>query len=644
MAGNMERVVANLPGRIVSFRPEATSLEGVGIGEYPLEGRVQRILARGAPACWKSTGLDRGLYFGVMERVVGQARGWVDEQGAVLDPVVGRECGQSSPRFTSSAAILLHFGRMPELKDTVCKTMSYCCRRMESGAAKDYSPDFWTRELATAYMALETVADRVQLDEWRARLGSFQPESFYKQVTPDGEGIESLHNWTVYSSAGEYLREVAGLGPRQEADWLWGRAFFDKYMRHQIKHMTACGMYRDPGDPITYDITTRLQMATALAFGYGGDLRAPIEELLRRGGLSMLLFVSPEGYVPYGGRSAQFNFQETIIAALCELEARRYKAADPLLAGAFKRQARLSTLAMTRWVMDMEPFRHIKNGFPPDRSHGLDSYGNYSVYSALTSSFLGLAAIFADDTIPEAPAPAEIGGYALEFAPAFHKVFANCAGSYIEIDTAADAHYDATGLGRVVARGVPLELGLGMAFAAAAEKWGARAISMAPGVEQPEEPVAIGPLWPASGKWVSLAAMSQDLEPELEVIAESPDAVEFEVAYSCAGGESRVLERYRLTEGKLRINTRVLVGGKLAERMRFVVPLLVTDGSSTSEIKEKVGRVVVAFLGASCTVAFGEGVAATVEDPTYANRNAVYRSLVLEPAGGEISVELSLAR
>ena len=62
-------------------------------------------------------------------------------------------------------------------------------------------------------------------------------------------------------------------------------------------------------------------MAAALGFGYSGSMRKPLEELLRRAGLSWLLLVSPTGAVPYGGRSDAFNFAEPMLAVLFELEA-----------------------------------------------------------------------------------------------------------------------------------------------------------------------------------------------------------------------------------------------------------------------------------------------------------------------------------
>jgi hypothetical protein len=257
------------------------------------------------------------------------------------------------------------------------------------------------------------------------------------------------------------------------------------------------------------------------------------------------------------------------------------------------------------------------------------------------SSFMGLAAIYADDTIAEQPCPAEVGGFVIELAPAFHKIFANCGDTYVEIDTRADPYYDATGLGRFAKRGSPIELGPGMSFAAPMKKWGAPAISMAPGVSQPAQPVAVGPQWLTGDRWVSLASLSAGLTSKLNVVAESSDRVEFEVAYACPDNV-QVVERYGLTSGRLRIDTCVRAGGAEVEQMRFIVPLLVSDGASKSEIRLEDGRAIVSYLGAALTVTFPQNVKATLDESIYANRNGLYRSLILERAGGSIGLALDM--
>jgi hypothetical protein len=630
--------------RVRALSAEPASLDQIGIGEFPLEAKVKQVMAAPQPAGWKPTGVTRELYLDQMEVILEEAQHWLDAQGRVIDPFEKKETSQASPRFASPGAILLHFGRAPEIEDAVFRSMDYCCQALPSGQAAKNSPDFWMRELATAFMALETVATSEQRKKWADDLAAVEPERIYTKVSPDGTTLAKLGNWAIYAAGGEAMREAAGLKP-SAGKFLWGNAFFERYVGAQLGAFTANGMYRDPGDPITYDVATRLQVACGLAFGYDGTHRAVLEELLRRGGLTTLLFASPEGFCPYGGRSAAFNFREAILTALCELEARRYKASDPILAGAFKRQAHLSFLSVQRWLAEMKPWRHTKNAFPPEAAHGGDSYSTYSVYSLLAASFLGLAAVFADDVIPEQPCPSEIGGFAFELAPAFHKLFANCRGTSVEIDTAADQHYDATGLGCFAVEGVPIELGLGMPFAAPALKWGKPAIGMAPDVRQPVTPVAIGPSWPSgepSGEmWTSLAGLSQGLTSRLTVLEETSTAVGFEVSYS--QGNTAVVEHYRLEQGTVAIRSRVTVSRKPASKLRFTVPLLVTDGASKAEIEgPEAGVARASYLGHLYEVRFDPKAKAAIGEELYANRHGVYRSLILESDGGEIAVELKL--
>ena len=54
---------------------------------------------------------NRTLYLDIMEPIVRMAAEWVDDQGAVIDPVYKQEWGQTTSRFVSSAAVLIPFGR-----------------------------------------------------------------------------------------------------------------------------------------------------------------------------------------------------------------------------------------------------------------------------------------------------------------------------------------------------------------------------------------------------------------------------------------------------------------------------------------------------------------------------------------------------
>jgi hypothetical protein len=71
-------------------------------------------------------------------------------------------------------------------------------------------------------------------------------------------------------------------------------------------------------------------------------------------------------------------------------------------------------------------------------------------YNLLPSSFLAAAYTYADDndSIPECSTFADVGGFSFEL-PEHHLIIANAAGLYVEIETAADPHYEPMGLNRV---------------------------------------------------------------------------------------------------------------------------------------------------------------------------------------------------
>ena len=623
-----------LPVKQVSLKPDPRSLVHLGLGPSELGGVVRQVLDEHTDAgAWAESGISTSTYLDLMEIIVRTASSWQDPSGAIIDPVEGREFAQTSPRYAAPGAILLRFGRIPDLRESVCATMDYACRRLARKEAE--SPDFWMRELTVAYMCLAELVSSDRLDGWKRDLRSIEPESTYWRVRQDGHGLDQLHNWTVYAAAGEFVRHRLGLGPGQP-DTIWGEAFFEKYMPAQLRHFTRHGMYRDPHEPMTYDITTRLQIAVALSWGYEGGLAADLSELLRRGGLSMLLFVSPGGYAPFGGRSGQLNFQEAILTALCEVEARRYREVEPILAGAFKRQAHLSAASVKRWIADREPFQFVKNGFNPTDSFGLDGYAKYSCYGLLAASFFGLAALLADDGISERPCPVEIGGYAFELNEGFHKVFATCSGTHVEIETRADLHYDSTGLGRFHRRGVPVELGLSMPFT------GTPRYSM-PATYLSNGNVAIGPCWQEHDRWVCLADLCNNLASRFrQEYCESRDCVAFAVEYASNSRNVAVTEEYRLSEGRLDIRSRIDDASAAVGPIRFQIPLLVTDGETRSSIRKDKGRVDVTYRDAMMTVCFDESLDYWIDTKLRGNPNGLYELLVIQSEDNSVRVTLSL--
>lgn len=552
---------------------------------------------------FQPAGLNRDACLDLMEPVVRLAAGWVDEKGAVIDPALNREWCQTTPRFVSSAAVLLRFGRCPELLDTVRRAMTYCCGRLPETEVRESSPDFWMRELATAWYCLKPLVPAEESEAWRTGLAAVEPENIYKFTDPAHKKLKEFHNWAVYSSGGESMRDSLGIGG---GDFLWGNRFFDVYMAGQLHRLTPEGMYRDPGDPITYDITTRLQIANALHFGYRGEHFQVLDDFLKAGGPTLLHFLSPEGFVPYGGRSAGMQFQEAIAAALCELEANRCKRLGDLeSAGQFKRQAHLCIQAIRPYLTGRELY-HVKNRFPPTSLHGCDGYAQYSVYLLFASSVLGQAALFADDSIAERPAPAEQGGYLFVLAPAFHKVFASCGGSYAELDADADLSYDSTGLGRILLKGIPCGVLPAMPFPAA------------PGYKltygkAPAQPVAVGPAWEGG-----TAAAKPDAPWNTEILRQTPR----EVAWKCTGkyGEHTVIQEYALTSAALVIRCRVTGKDGKPVPFCFEFPVLSDDGTLRPEWKLDGGTAAYENISLTASAPWRAG-------EEIANRNGIYRVL-----------------
>ncbi len=535
------------------------------------ENAVRRLLKRPTPDHWQPSKVDRTLYLDLAERICRNAAPWVDERGAVIDPVIGKEWQQTTPRFVATGAILLYFGRCEDLREVIFRSMDYVCHALNQPGIKDRSSDFWMREIATAYRVLQKIAPPERLAKWQAQIAAVVPEQTYLFTSPDPEKRAEFHNWAVYSAAGESLRQSAGIGGPDSA--LWGDKFFDEYMSYQLKKFNDFGMYRDPNDPITYDITTRLQIAAALQQNYTGKLRPELESLLQRGDFVTLLEVAPTGEVPFGGRSSQFYFQEGIVSALCELAASYYKDSDPRLAGAFKRQAHLSALATKDGLLREEgKLFHLKNRFAPETRHGCDLYGHYSVYSLFAGSVLGLAALYADDTIAEAPAPAEIGNFGFAVTGSFEKAFANAGGNYLEFDLLPMPLHDACGLGRILLKGLPWGILPVLPFAA--EPHYVIASDLPPN----KFAAAVAPEWRnAAGEVERLAAKSEGPAGAFRTVDAAKGV--FECIYEYHGATVTYLAKLG-EPGKLEL-TITLAGDCKDESM--LLPILQFDGENRPE-------------------------------------------------------------
>ena len=601
---------------------------------FPLEEKVRIFFdCETFPEDWEPTGCTKELYVELSEPIVRQVVPWQDEKGRIIDPYEPDDTSGfpafTAARFVGALGFLISAGHCTDLIDTCARSLDVTCSDLAHANEKPVrGADFFPKELMRGYLALKGKVDQSRVDQWSALLGGYDPEENYREVLSK-RGSEELHNFVTFSVAGEACKKKFGIADNID--------FIERHLETQCQWFTEFGMYRDPHDPMTYDYTSRMNLSLLLFWGYDGAHHPFLDEMLRRGGLTSLLFISPTGEAPFGGRSNQFQFNEGTLAVICEYEANRYKALGDLrMAGAFKRVARLAVLSTRRWL-EMSPLRFVKNGFPPELQHGRESnYGLYAIYSLLIASQMGFAHLIADDSIEEQPAPFETGGYVLDLPDAFHKVFSTCRGYHVEIDTRADHHYDATGLGRVHWGSAPSELVL------------STPVVINPGylvsTDAALRNVALGPGWlDSEGNIHWLADHSAEIERvQVAVKKESRNGVEFSLDYKGAlrGCES-VVEEYSI-DGDGVIITDTILGS--IEGLLVQVPLLQTDGLEQAVVSSTKTGFEVKYLNYKYSVECLSLLDTEVymEPFSAPNRNGIYKVGCFRVKGNQITYRIEI--
>ncbi|MBQ7338130.1 MAG: hypothetical protein IJW40_06720 [Clostridia bacterium] len=363
------------------------------------------------------------------------------------------------PRLVANIGILLAHGRGMHRLSYFPDMMTLCCDEVPTARARaggNAGNDFSVKELVMCLLELERagIFDRSLTDAWRKSLSSLDPYTTYSCIAP--VPVKIVGNWAAFSAASEQTRVRAGM--TEQSDFIYNQ------VRSQLLVFDENGMYRDPHEPMVYDMVTRLQLAVVLANGYDGEDRATLEELMHTSALPTLYMQSVSGEIPFGGRSNQFLHNETFYAALCEYYAALYhQKGDDALAGQFKSAARLAVDSLTPWLSEGD-MHHIKNRYPQDSMIGCEGYAYFDKYMVTMGSWAYLAYFFADDDIAERPCPAEIGGYVWSTSPHFHKTFLSAGGYTVELESNADFTYDSNGIGRIHKVNAPGALCLSVPF------------------------------------------------------------------------------------------------------------------------------------------------------------------------------------
>ncbi len=533
-------------------------------------------------------------------------------------------------RFVGAVARLVLAGRGADLAEAAMHALDWNARTLWEGRdAHRPGAEFEMIELVDGYRAFAPLASPPRAASWHRWLGGIDPESCYGDVF--AERAEP-RNGNTFAVASEQARIEAGLGGSAE--------FVDRYLDYQRRWFDAAGMYRDPGEPMTYDLTVRKNLVLLLRRGYRGVHAGWIEDALERGGRFSLASQSVTGVAPFGGRSSQYLFVEATLACVLEHEARRHAArGDAESAGTFARAGHAALDSALPWLA-MDPPRHIRNAFDPGSRHGIDSYGFFIVYAPLAATLFAEAWHLADPGIDEAPVTDD--GAARVFAPGreFRKVFASCGGWSLEAEMAADPGYDATGIGLLHRRGVPLPLAL---------------TGPCPGqpkfftsVPADGGPAAIGPSWrTATGGWRTLAScIAADVAGwDWEAHRADGGVADFTLAWRLGGtgvGAIRVLERIVIDGDTVRVTA--TVEGDGIDTVAFLVPMLETDGGVPADLVVDADGTASCRTGGGVFSACCPGATFAGEPGRAVNRNGVYRVARWVAAGTSIACVLRLDR
>ena len=564
------------------------------------------------------------LYLDLAESVVRQATAWQTPEGMIGDPYnePGVESVTATARYAAALGHLLATGRCQDLLEAASCAMDWCCNDMTDHWERGTNwpcAVFNMKDLLVLFEALEPFEAARRYANWGAQLRAPRPEACYF----------GTRNYLFYGLAAETLRIRLGLSDRVD--------YIDRVIEEERQWWTDHGMYRDPGDPATYDLTVRQCLAFMVENGYNGRHQEWGHEMLRKGTLTALLFVSPTGVAPCGGRSNQFHHLEGMIAYAAEHQAKTaWREGRRALAGALRGTALAAAEAAGRWML-RDPYNCTKNLMASQPFFGQDGFGEtqnaHSGYGLLAANLFAGAYRVADQQIPPATPPSHVGGYVTYLPDAFHRLWATAGDYHIQVDTRGQDHYDPTGLVRVHRRGVPPAACLNMG------------IVPNPSYHLPrpraERAVALGIGWPTQSGWRYLASANRDTHRANIRDVEEGREVTFGVGYLDQDGSlgtASVHEDYHLSPDGLHVTSHVPGAG----RVRLQVPLVETDGEQHSKISLRKQGVDVSYRGHTVSISVPKAEASWLEPWPAPNRNGVYRVAVFEGVGSELSCAVAI--
>ena len=356
-----------------------------------------------------------------------------DEHGAIVDPFLKREHQYSTPYFAFAVGTLLSAGRGEELLEAGILAMEHSTAQILGGskAIADEHGEFFIAPLSQALALYAPHVSKSKLDTWTDRM-----------KTPLGSILQNfdgrINNWRTYGMKGEWLRAKLGLVEEAFAIDFIERGWHSQTQRVRIVP-DKWNLYQDwSSDPqsLAVEAVGRGNLIGLVMEGYTGPAAEEIIEAVRRGTETSLILQAPDGQAPSNGRTDNHVFNDVLYQLAFDVMAEdALKRADTLLAGRYRRAANLAFESILRWQRKDQPwsgsFYVTKNHFGPEDRIGYQPASQWGNYNGALVQHLSEAWHHRKSDIPELPAPAEIGGYALETDAKFGSFFANAGGMQV---------------------------------------------------------------------------------------------------------------------------------------------------------------------------------------------------------------------
>jgi hypothetical protein len=440
---------------------------------------------------WKPLGIPPTAY---LDRIEGECRFWVNHQdasGAIIDPFNKREWQYSTPYLAYAVGTLISAERAKDLLGKGVLAMDHACANFASGKTDGHS-EFFVPPLTGALALYAPHVPATKIQAWRTQMSA--------TFRPGG-----TNNWRTYFMKGQWLRAQAGLlsvesATREiESDWLGSQRDRIVQSRWNLYHDTSS----DP-DSLAVEAVGRGNLLALDSLGYSGGSHDAIQASVRRGTQTTLLTQDPTGQAPTNGRTddhvwVDVGYQVAFETMAEEAQARH----DSWRAGQYRHAAELAFQNIERWHRsDPEwkgSFFVTKNKFDPALRVGYQTASQYSNYNGSILFHTAEAYHTRRSTIPESPAPVEIGGYAFATDSSFSAAFANAGGMAMEIDLRGatglvyNHYWTALGVVRLGRPGWDTRLG---------PSDGVRESSSGTGI-------SFAPTWQELGTWLRLASVPE---------------------------------------------------------------------------------------------------------------------------------------